>query len=198
MLPHDKPIVPRDACYFLTLNTVDRIDVFVRPSYKQVITHALNHFVQEGDVTVYAWCLMTSHLHLLVGTRKDNGHASFERDFKKFTTPEIMKAIDMEMDLRRDWMIQRFEDFSKSLKRIEKLNLWQNCCSPLHIDCSQPGLLLDRIDYIHQSPVRERIVDAPETYLFSSARDYAGGRGLVKVKVVQQAGLAKLRMLSSN
>src|SRR6187402_3043353 len=140
MLPHDKPMVPRDACYFLTLNTVDRIDVFVRPSYKQVIAHALNHFVQEGDVTVYAWCLMTSHLHLLVGTRKDNGHASFERDFKKFTTPEIMKAIDMEMDLRRDWMVQRFEDFSKSLKRIEKLNLWQNCSSPLHIDCSQPGL----------------------------------------------------------
>lgn len=198
MLPNDKPAIPHDACYFLTLNTVDRIDVFVRPSYKQVIAHALNHFTEEGDITVYAWCLMTSHLHLLIGTRLDNGHASFERDFKKFTTPEIMKAIDMEMDLRREWMIQRFEDFGKTLKRIEKLNVWQNSSSPLHIDCHQPGVLMTRIEHIHDNPVRERIVDTPEAYLYSSARDYAGGRGIVKVKVIQQQSMAKMRLLSSN
>ena len=141
---------------------------------------------------------MTNHLQLLIGTGQDNGPAYFERDFKKFTTPAIVKAIDMEMDLRRDWMVQRFEDYSKSLKRLEKLHLWQNCSSPLHIDGSQPGLLLDRIDMVHENPVRERIVDTPEMYLYSSARDYAGGKGLVKVKVIQQHGLARMRMLSSN
>ena len=198
MLPHDKPMVPRDACYFLTLNTVDRIDVFTRPTYKQLIAASLNHFVEEGHLSIYAWCLMTNHLQLLIGTGQDNGPAGFERDFKKYTTPAIIKAIEMEMDQRREWMLQRFEDYSKSLKRLEKLNLWHNCSSPLHIDCGQPGLLLDRIDQIHDQPVRERVVDTPEMYLFSSARDYAGGKGLVKVKVIQQQGLARMRMLSSN
>jgi hypothetical protein len=102
------------------------------------------------------------------------------------------------MDLRKDWMMQRFEDFSKSLKRIEKFNLWQNCISPLHIDASQPDLLMGRIEHIHENPVRERIVDLPEAYLFSSARDYAGGKGLVKVKVVHHTGLARLKTISSN
>lgn len=198
MLPNDNSMVPREACYFLTLNVVDRIDVFVRPTYKQVIADALNHFIEAQGVTVYAWCLMTCHLHLLLRTKEGYGPAYFERDFKKFTTPELVKAIEMEMDLRRDWMMQRFEDFSKSLKRIEKFNLWQNCSSPLRIDSGQPGLLFDRIDHIHENPVRERIVELPESYVFSSARDYAGMKGLVKVKVIQQQGLSKFRKLSSN
>jgi putative transposase len=198
MLPHDNPLAPRETCYFLTLNVVDRIDVFVRPTYKQVIADALNHFIEVQGVAIYAWCLMTCHLHLLVRTKEGYSPAYFERDFKKFTTPELIKAIEMEMDLRRSWMMQRFEDFSKSLKRIEKFNLWQNCSSPLRIDTEQPGLLLDRIDHIHENPVRELIVESPESYLYSSARDYAGIKGLVRVKVIQQQGLSKFKRLSSN
>jgi putative transposase len=198
MLPHDKPIFPRDACYFLTLNVVDRIDVFVRPAYKQVIADALNHFVETQGVTLYAWCLLSGHLHLMVRMREGLGPAYFERDFKKYTTPEILKAIEMEMDLRRDWMMPRFEDFSKSLKRIEKFSLWQNCSSPLHIDSGESELLLDRIDHIHENPVRERIVELPEAYLFSSARDYAGMKGLVRVKVLQPQRLSRVKRLSAN
>jgi len=95
-------------------------------------------------------------------------------------------------------MLQRFEDFGKSLKRIEKCHLWQNCSSPLHVDATQPDLLMSRIEHIHENPVRERIVDLPEAYLFSSARDYAGGKGLVKVKVAQQPGISKIKLLSAN
>src|ERR1700731_2702633 len=103
MLSNDKPILPLDACYFLTLNTVDKIDVFVRPAYKQVIVEALNYFIQAQGLHVYAWCLMSSHLHLLVRTREGANPAIFERDFKKYTTPEVLKAVEMEMDLRREW-----------------------------------------------------------------------------------------------
>ena len=199
MLANDKqPTGSGETCYFLTLNVVDRIDVFTRPAYKQVVADALNHFVDLGQITIYAWCLMTHHLHLLVRTPEGNGPAYFERDFKKYTTPEILKAVDVEMDLRKDWMIQRFEDYAKSLKRIEKLHLWQNCSSPLHIDSSQPDLLVSRIEHIHENPVRERIVDLPEAYLYSSARDYNGGKGLVKVKVVQAQGLSKMKLMSAN
>jgi REP element-mobilizing transposase RayT len=198
MPAHDKPIVPRDACYFLTLNVVDKIDVFVRPAYKQVIADALNYFVSTQGLTIYAWCLMTSHLHLMIKTKGGMGPAYFERDFKKYTTPEIAKAIEMEMDFRRDWMMKRFEDFSKSLRKLEKWHLWQNCSSPLHIDASQPGLLMERIDHIHENPLREKIVDMPEAYMFSSARDYAGIKGLVNVKIIQPQGIARPKTLSAN
>jgi REP element-mobilizing transposase RayT len=198
MLSNDKPILPLDACYFLTLNTVDKIDVFVRPAYKQVIVEALNYFIQARGLHVYAWCLMSSHLHLLVRTREGANPAIFERDFKKYTTPEVLKAAEMEMDLRREWMLQRFEEYSKSLKRIEKFHLWQNCSSPLRIDHEQPRLLPDRIVHIHENPVREGIVEIPEAYIYSSARDYAGIHGLVNVKVVRQKGIFGVKQISAN
>jgi putative transposase len=198
MQPNQKP-VPRDACYFLTLNVVDRIDVFVRAAYKQVIADALNHFIDNQSLVVYAWALMTGHLHLLVHTRDGQNPAGFERDFKKFTTPEVLKAIEVAADPRREWMLGRFEEYGKSLKKIEKFPLWQSCSGLVHVDCRQPILLSDRIGYIHDNPIRDGVVELPEQYLFSSAMDYEGMRGLVKVTVIQQAsGSSRLKLLSAN
>ncbi|MBS1662315.1 MAG: transposase [Bacteroidetes bacterium] len=198
MLCNDKPNIPLDSCYVLTLNTVDKIDVFIRPAYKQVIADALNYFIDTQGLNIYSWCLMSSHLHLVLRTRDGSAPAYFERDFKKYTTPIILKTIEMEMDFRKEWMMKHFEEYGKPLKRIEKFHLWQNCSSPLRVDCQQFRALMDRITHIHENPVRERIVEMPEAYVFSSARDYAGIRGLVKVKVVQQQGLFGVKMLSQN
>ena len=198
MLSNQKPI-PGDACYFLTLNVVDRIDVFVRPVYKRLIVDALNQFTEKQGLIVYAWCLMTGHLHLLIQTREGQGPAGFERDFKKFTTPELLKAIELTVDPRRDWMLQRFEDYGKSLKKIEKFHLWQSCTGQMHVDSGQPRLLADRIDDIHENPVRDGIVELQEHYVYSSAQDYAGMKGLVRVTVIQQgSGSSRFRRISAN
>jgi putative transposase len=198
MLSKDKPKLPLDACYVLTLNTVDKIDVFVRPAYKQVIADSLNYFIDTHGLIVYCWCLMSSHLHLVVRTKDGTAPAYFERDFKKFTTPAILKTIEMEMDFRREWMMRHFEEYPRSLRRLEKFYLWQNCSSPLRLDSQNPRVLLDQIQHIHENPVRERIVELPEAYIFSSARDYAGLHGLVKVRVVQQQGLFGVKLASEN
>jgi putative transposase len=197
MLSSNKSSNPPEACYLLTLNIVDKIDVFVRPSYKQVVVDALKHFIGSQGLTVYAWCLMSSHLHLLIKTRDGYGPAYFERDFKKYTTPEIIKAINLELDFRREWMMRRFEDNSKSLKKIEKFTVWQSCSSPLRIDCDQTRDLLDQIDHIHENPVREGIVELPEAYVFSSARDYEGMSGLLPVTVIRP-GRPKFKVASAN
>jgi len=198
MLSNEKPMIPLDSCYFLTLNTVDKIDVFNRPAYKQVVADALNYFVDTQGLSIYAWCLMTSHLHLIVRTKDASAPAYFERDFKKFTTPAVLKTIEMEMDFRREWMIRHFEEYRQSLQRKEKFHLWQDCSSPLRIDCKQPRAVMERILHIHENPVRERIVEQPEAYLFSSARDYTGRPGLVRTRVVQQQGLFGTKLLSAN
>lgn len=198
MPSNEKPIMPQDACYLLTLNTVDKIDVFVRPAYKQVIVEALNFFVAAHGLSIYSWCLMSSHLHLVVRAKDGTAPAYFERDFKKFTTPVVLKAVETEADMRKDWMMERFEAFANSFGRMEKFHLWQNCSSPLRVDCADPKTLLDQINHIHENPVRDRIVEHPENYIYSSARDYAGMKGLVQVRVVQQQGIFGIRKLSVN
>jgi len=42
-----------------------------------------------------------------------------------------------------------------------------------------------KLDYIHNNPVVAGIVDAPENYLYSSARDYAGTKGLLDIEFIE-------------
>ncbi|QVL48741.1 MAG: hypothetical protein KFB96_24850 [Thiocapsa sp.] len=42
-------------------------------------------------------------------------------------------------------------------------------------------MLRQKLEYIHNNPVKRGFVDAPEHWRWSSARGYAGGRGVVEV-----------------
>ena len=41
-----------------------------------------------------------------------------------------------------------------------------------------------KLNYLHYNPVEAGIVCLPEEYLFSSARDYAEVKGLVKIEIL--------------
>ena len=171
----------RQACYFITFSTVDWVDIFIRPVYKQVIVHTLNHFIEHKGLTVYAWCLMSNHLHLLICAEEGQSIAEVEKEYKNFTTQKILEAIDTEPELRKTWMLDRFEHFSHLFSLSKKFQVWQTCSSPVHIELSKTDILLEHFDHIHENPVRDRIVDSAPEYIYSSARDYSGMKGLVHV-----------------
>lgn len=169
----------KTAC-FITLQTVDSVDIFVRPVYKQVIVHTLNHFIESKGLIVYAWCLMTHHLHLLVaGDCKSL--EELKSEYKRFTTKKILEAIETEPEGRKDWMLRRFECQGSILGFMKKHQIWQETIKPSYIDIDKDDLLLEKFDFIHQNPVRDRIVDTPAEYLYSSARDYTSSTGLVNI-----------------
>jgi REP element-mobilizing transposase RayT len=186
MINKNKPhgLNKQQDCSYLTFNVVDWIDVFIRPTYKQIIVDALNFCIESKKFTVYAWVLMTNHLHMLARAHDGSGLSMIEKEFKRVTTTKILEAIDIEPDLRRAWMLQRFENCSLSLKKLEKFQLWQSCTNPSYIDFKQVYKLQERVLYIHENPVRDGIVASPEHYLYSSASDYAGKPGMVKVNVI--------------
>jgi putative transposase len=53
-------------------------------------------------------------------------------------------------------------------------------CHPIVLDTNE--LIDQKIEYIHQNPVRALIVENAEDYIFSSARDFAGIKGLVIIE----------------
>ncbi|WP_127132596.1 transposase [Pseudoflavitalea rhizosphaerae] len=179
------------ACSYITFNVVDWVDIFVRPVYKQIIVDELNCCIVSKGLIVYAWCLMSNHLHLLARNSDPGGLTRIERDFKRVTTNKILEALEDETDLRKDWMLSRFEQCSHNLKRIEKFQVWQTCVNPSFIDFKEVFKLKEKVLHIHENPVRDGIVDKPESYKFSSARDYAGEKGLVRTTVIDFRELLK-------
>ena len=92
-----------------------------------------------------------------------------------------MEAIDTEPEARKEWMLKRFENFGNILGLLKKYYVWQNSSSPSFIDLRRTDILLEHFSFIHENPVRDRFVDTAADYTYSSARDYAGMKGLVKI-----------------
>lgn len=143
---------------FLTFNTVDGVDIFIRPVYKQIIVHSLNYFIDNKGLNVYAWCLMTNHLHLLVQARENSVIAEIEKEYKAFTTKKILQDIDTEPDIRKKWMMNHFENFGKIFGFLKKFHVGQTSSSPVFIDLNKKDTLTDYVEFIHANPVRDRIV----------------------------------------
>ena len=58
--------------FFVTDTVVDWVDVFTRPIYKHIILESLEYCQQNKGLVIYAWVLMSNHLHAIVGSSGDN------------------------------------------------------------------------------------------------------------------------------
>jgi hypothetical protein len=80
---------------------------------------------------------------------------------------------------RKEWMLTIFASLaSESIKHI-KYKFWQNEYHPVELFYNE--MMDQKLDYIHENPVKEGVVENPEDYLYSSARDYAGKKGQLDV-----------------
>jgi len=121
---------------------------------------------------------MSNHIHLLI--RSDIGRLSDTiREFKSFTARQILLAIDSESESRREWMLNLFEFAAKQHKRNEKYQIWthENHAELIYSD----KFIFQKIDYIHENPVRAGIVEKAEDYLYSSAASFAGRPCLLEI-----------------
>jgi len=168
-----------EKAYFLTLTVVDWIDVFTRRNHKLAIVDSLKYCQDKKGLEIFAWCLMPSHLHMIVRSDGKNELPSIIRDFKKFTSRKIMHQIIEEPESRREWMLNKFEFAGKYLKAIKNYKFWQtgNHAEIIY----SPEFFNNKRDYIHKNPVSEMIVEREDEYLFSSARNYAEREYLIDI-----------------
>ena len=173
-------ILDQNAPYFVTFTVVDWVDVFTRLIYKQIITNNLTYCVEHKGLEIWAWCLMSNHLHAVLRAKEGNELSAIIRDYKKYTSKKIVEMIQTEPESRREWMLHRFEHAGNLDKRITNYKFWQESNHAIFLDPLRPEIKKQKIDYIHNNPVRAGIVEKPEDYLYSSARDYCGISGLIK------------------
>ena len=93
---------------------------------------------------------------------------------KKFTSKEIISNLKADIqESRRDWMLNRFEYSGRNDKKIKNYRFWQEGNDDQEIFLQD--YFNQKLEYLHQNPVKAEIVNNPEDYRYSSAIDYAGG-----------------------
>lgn len=161
-----------DQVYFITITTVGWIDVFTRLNQKYNIVNALQYCQEKKGLEIYAYCIMHSHIHLMCKATNGFILSDVMRDFKKYTSKKIIQTIIEEPESRREWLLSAFAKACEHLKRNQSYKVWQD---GYHAEIIETNWFIkQKVNYIHNNPVKDKIVTLPEDYYFSSARNYAG------------------------
>ena len=169
-----------ESVYFVSFATVNWIDVFTRPLYKDILVESFNYCIENKGLIIYAWVIMSNHVHLVIETRQEPLE-NILRDLKKFTSKQIISAIEENpQESRKGWMLWMFQRAGQRNSNNQDYQFWQQHNQPVELSTTTYAIE-STIEYIHENPVKGGFVDRAENYPYSSAVDFAGGKGVVKI-----------------
>lgn len=168
--------------YFVSFTVIDWIDVFTRNIYRDVLLESWEYCIKNKGLIIYSWCIMTNHVHMIISSKQDEIQ-NIMRDMKSYTSGRLKKSItENPQESRKEWMMQMMVKAGTDNKNNKEFQFWQQHNHPIILDTN--FLIDQKLDYIHNNPVVAGFVEKPEDYLYSSARDYAGIKGLLDIEII--------------
>ncbi len=162
--------------YFISSSIVNGITLFNDFELTKIILSSL-HFIQENfRVTVYAYVIMPNHIHLIL---KSENLPDYIRRFKSFTAKEIIRKLKQMNEYE---ILNELRRAKLKHKRQSQFQVWNEGVHPMQI--YNYWFMEQKLNYIHQNPVKAGLVNKPEDWEFSSARNYIRGRGTITITIV--------------
>jgi REP element-mobilizing transposase RayT len=162
-----------DTPHFLTCTVVGWLPVFARPEVAQVVIDSWRFLHVQRGLIIFGYVILENHVHLIAAApdlAKEIG------DFKSFTARRI---IDLLAERGERMTLQQLAFYKRKHKMDRVYQLWQEGSHPQEIQGE--AMMRQKLDYIHENPVRRGYVDEPAHWRYSSARDYEGHAGPVPV-----------------
>ena len=167
----------QEDAHFLSYAVMGWVDALSRPAYKDIVVESLAHCQREKGLELFAWCIMSNHVHLIARAAEGKQLQDIMRDHKKFTAKKIVEAIDANLqESRREWMLPLLRQPDGTIR------FWQQDLHPIWL--RTPAVIDQKLDYLHTNPVIEGLVDEPHHYPYSSAAAYAGMPALLNVDII--------------
>ena len=112
------------AAYFVSFVVVEWLDVFTRNEYKNFLIESLQYCQREKGMEIYAWCIMTNHVHLIFRSTKDQKPELLLGDFKRFTSKAIVRAIqENPKESRKEFLIEQFLKAGKKIIKCKEISI---------------------------------------------------------------------------
>lgn len=179
-------IKDQEKLYFVTFTVIDWIDFFIRDEYRQIFVDSVKYCQQNKGLEVYAYCMMTSHIHMILGTKGTNNLEAIIRDMKSFTSRNFRKALEdanQVHESRREWILRKMYSAGTFNNNNNDFQFWAQDNHPIELSTNE--ILDQKFEYLHLNPVAAGFVDQPESWLYSSARDYAGiAKGVIDLNYI--------------
>jgi putative transposase len=154
-------ISPGSPAYYLTSVTKDRLPVFRTDKIKTIVSNALNEARKSGGFLIFAYVIMPDHLHLVTDNSKKP-----EQILRYVNGIVARRVIDF---LKENGYTSSLEKLChEDYRRGHRYSLWDH--HPNIRLLTSESMLMQRVHYTHQNPVRAGLVEKAEDYKYSSAR----------------------------
>jgi len=178
-------VIDQRGLNYLTLTVVGWIDIFSRKKYRNLVIESLKYCINHKGLHVHGYVIMTNHIHLVVSASGKQTLSEVIGNFKSFIATSILKYLPKSNESRREWLMYMFGFFAKKNHRPSAHQFWQTDNHP--IDLYTKRVTQQKLNYIHNNPVRTNWVVMAQHYVYSSASNYLDeGRGILKVEVLDE------------
>ena len=162
------------APHFVTFTVVGWVDLFSRKACRDILINNLKYCIEHKGLLLYAYVIMTNHVHAIMAAEQDTQGLSFLiRDFKSYSSKQLSTWILSDSkESRKAWMTDIFRHFGFTSGNVDLFQIWTHDNRPMEI--FQMDFFNQKLNYIHQNPVKAGFVRRPEDFLYSSASNYAG------------------------
>jgi putative transposase len=156
--------------FFVTTTVVEHTRVFSEPKYCDILIDQIKTWQVQFEFSILGYVIMPSHFHWIVEVNLQRGTVSdIMRELKSHAAWAVMDAI--ERDGRTDLtavFIESGKPFADQRRRF-----WEKRFDDQVI--RNQKMLMAKLSYIHNNPVKAGLVAAAEEYRYSSARNYIMG-----------------------
>ena len=159
LISHDSPVL------YITIVTKDRLPVFKTDQMKEILCGASDDARNSAGFLLFAYVVMLDHLHLL--TSRPSTTSDVLRVLKSLTARRVIDYLKANNHFSSLAKLQHQERL-----RNHKYSLWQTEKNVLPV--FSEGMFLQKLNYIHQNPVRAGLSELATDYRWSSARIWRG------------------------
>lgn len=155
LISHDSPVL------YITIVTKDRLPVFQTDQMREILCRAVDEARKSAGFLLFAYAIMVDHMHLL--TSRPSTTSDVLRVLKGLTARRIIDHL-------------KVNKYAKSLAKLQhqerernyKYSLWQTEKNVMPV--FSEGMFMEKLNYIHNNPVRAQLVEKAADYRWSSAR----------------------------
>lgn len=153
--------------YFVTTTIVQWQNVFLDQDICRVLIDNLKYAVLNNGLEINGYVIMPNHFHAILFAASDGNLSDIMRDMKRITSRQI--TSNLEARSRND-LLSIFSRAAQRDRRGNRYQVWQEGFHSIVVESS--WFFLQKLNYIHQNPVRKGLVTHPEDWPYSSARNY--------------------------
>lgn len=160
--------------HFVTCTVIHWIPIFTRIESTNIIFESLKYLQKSDNLKIYSYVILENHLHMIISS---DDISKTMKKFKSFTAKELIKLLQKS---NAKTILDQLAFYKKAHKTQTTYQVWQEGFQPKLI--KDEKMMIERINYIHNNPIKRGYIEKAKHWRYSSARDYEDIEGLIEVE----------------